>query len=219
MSRTFEFPDQVDMTRFISEQAHDLKSPFNRILGFTKVVLNGLDGPINEIQKEDLGTVFQNSSYALALMSGLVDMARLSLGEKSFNPIDNELDQLFEQAVRAWQTISPANKETRVDMIIKSSSKSVSGDEILLRQLLVNFLAFVTEYIIDSSLVSLTIEDHPEGLLFTVAAAGKNRPGPSDCDLTMFGFIGQKIIDLHNGKIISGEGDEQRAEIRFVLPN
>jgi signal transduction histidine kinase len=80
------FPEELDLAAFISEEAHDLKSPFNRILGFTKMLMKGMSGPITDMQKDDLTTVYQNGSQAMTMMSNLVDMARLGRGEKSFSP-------------------------------------------------------------------------------------------------------------------------------------
>ena len=37
-----EFPTKVDLEEKISVWAHDLRSPFNHILGFTKMVLKGM---------------------------------------------------------------------------------------------------------------------------------------------------------------------------------
>ena len=50
MVRTaLELPEQVDLVHFISREAHDLRSPFNQVVGFTKIVLNGLDGPLTDV--------------------------------------------------------------------------------------------------------------------------------------------------------------------------
>ncbi len=82
----FALPTDLDLVEFISKEAHDLKSPFNRILGFTKMLLKGMSGPLTDMQKDDLTVVYENSAQAMTAMSDLVDMARLSRGKKRFRP-------------------------------------------------------------------------------------------------------------------------------------
>jgi light-regulated signal transduction histidine kinase (bacteriophytochrome) len=214
---TFEFPEQIDLTGFISEQAHDLKSPFNRILGFVKVVLNGLDGPLNDTQKEDLTTVFKNGAYAFILMSSLVDIARLSRGEKAFSAVDVDLQQLLDQSIHQWKQQAPA-RDVQIEAVVNTSKTSLVGDQILLRQLLSTGLHHLAEFLEDPIQATIFVEDDPSGLLFKLQATGASKLGPSDCDLTMYGYIIQAILKLHKGQMQQAEGDEGRAEIQFTLP-
>jgi K+-sensing histidine kinase KdpD len=215
MATTFEFPKQIDLTHFISEQAHDLKSPFNRILGFTKVVLNGMDGPVTDLQKEDLTTVFKNSAYALVLMSCLVDIARFTLGEKAYNPKELEISDLFAQSIKAWQQSSPGRN---VQFQQSITMPTVLGDEILLRQMIAVWISYLTEYLSEPVQVTLAAESNVGGTLIRVAGSGQKSIGASECDLSMFGYIGQAILNMHQGKIHRAEGNEQEAGIEFILP-
>lgn len=61
-------------TRCVSDAAsvqrlrHDLKTPINSITGFSKVILKGIDGPINDLQREDLTTVFESGKRLLEMI-------------------------------------------------------------------------------------------------------------------------------------------------------
>ena len=67
--REIHFPSHVNLEEKISTWAHDLRSPFNHMLGFTKIVLNGQSGPLSDLQKEDLKTVYHSSLRAMALVN------------------------------------------------------------------------------------------------------------------------------------------------------
>ncbi len=59
MARTMpEFPVNFDLGAFLSRESHDLKTPFNHIIGFSRIVLKGQDGPLTDFQREDIGLGF-----------------------------------------------------------------------------------------------------------------------------------------------------------------
>ena len=93
----------MDLAAFISKQAHDLKSPFNRALGFIKLVLEGYDGPISEQAKEDLTIAHQNTQYTLVMLDALVNIARLGRGEILPVLEAHALGPILEQTISEWQ--------------------------------------------------------------------------------------------------------------------
>jgi signal transduction histidine kinase len=213
----FQFPEELDLTAFISEEAHDLKSPFNRILGFTKMMLKGMSGPITDMQREDLTTIFQNSSQAMTMMSNLVDMARLSRGEKSFAPVESEANRLLSQVVAYWGQ-NKADKEVEFEIVAYAPEVPLNADEPLLRQCILNLCLYLAEYTQLPCKISLGIEEDVDGLLFSLRSKGQKNPIPVVIDLTTSAFIGQSIIKLHGGHFRKTEGDDEGGLIEFVLP-
>ena len=55
-----------DLDHFLSWASHDLKTPLNAVIGFTKLVIKGIDGPINEIQNTDLTTAFNGGKMSFS---------------------------------------------------------------------------------------------------------------------------------------------------------
>jgi signal transduction histidine kinase len=213
----FQFPEELDLASFISEEAHDLKSPFNRILGFTKMMLKGMSGPITDMQREDLTTIFQNSSQAMTMMSNLVDMARLSRGEKSFAPVESEANRLLSQVVAYWGQ-NKTDKEVEFEIVAYAPEAPLTADEPLLRQCILNLCLYLAEYTQLPCKISLGVEEEIDGLLFSLRSKGQKNPIPVEIDLTMSAFIGQSIIKLHGGQFRKTEGDDEGGLIEFVLP-
>lgn len=60
--------------------AHDLRGPLNSILGFTELLLEGIEGPLNEVQLEDLRAMWQSGHNLLNLINAYVDLSRLNAG-------------------------------------------------------------------------------------------------------------------------------------------
>jgi signal transduction histidine kinase len=46
-------------SQFLANMSHELRTPLNSIIGYTKLILNGLEGEINGEQEKDLQAVLQ----------------------------------------------------------------------------------------------------------------------------------------------------------------
>ncbi|GAI67475.1 unnamed protein product, partial [marine sediment metagenome] len=68
-------------SQFLANMSHELRTPLNSIIGYTKLMLDGLEGDINEEQKQDLQTVYNNSKHLLELINGLLDLSRIEAGK------------------------------------------------------------------------------------------------------------------------------------------
>ncbi|GAI88277.1 unnamed protein product, partial [marine sediment metagenome] len=68
-------------SQFLANMSHELRTPLNSIIGYTKLMLDGLEGDINEEQQKDLHTVYTNSKHLLELINGLLDLSRIEAGK------------------------------------------------------------------------------------------------------------------------------------------
>ncbi len=214
---TFDIPDRFDIVEFISKEAHDLKSPFNRILGFTKMLLKGMSGPLTDMQKDDLTVVYENSVQAMAAMSNLVDMARLSRGEKAFSAVETNLGNLLTQTVAYWKQ-NKAVRDVELVTNLPEAETKVRADESLLKQCLLNWILYVVEYTQAPAQVTLTLESRETDALITIQGRGKRNIAAAEMILTMTAYIGQAILKLHNGQVLLAEGDDEGAVIQVALP-
>ncbi|MBN2148774.1 MAG: HAMP domain-containing histidine kinase [Anaerolineales bacterium] len=201
---------------FVSKEAHDLKSPFNRALGFVKLVLKGMDGPISDQAREDLTVAYQNGMYALFMMSGLVEMARLVRGERVLSLAECRVDHLLGQMIADWKRQSTREKAAKVTF--SAPACTVTADDALIRQCLSNWVSYVAEFTGEEAQIDIQAIEQPETCLFTIRSNGKKLQPPSECDLTIYGYIAQSILDLHGGKLLRAEEDEQGALIQLALP-
>jgi signal transduction histidine kinase len=216
MASNLEIPNEIDLSAFISKEAHDLKSPFNRVLGFLKLVLKGMDGPIPDQAREDLTTVYQNSLYSLALMSSLVEMARLSRGERKPALTACQTDLLVQQVIVEWKR--QLSKEFPVEVTSAAPTTLVQADEFLLRQCLSNWMSYVLEFIMLEGKLDVQVEEGEHDCRFTIRSTGKRNPRPPECDVTMYGYLAQRLLALNEGYLQELNEDEQGARVRFSLP-
>jgi signal transduction histidine kinase len=213
-----ELPAHLDLEKFISDQTHDLRSPFNQIVGFSKMLLNNL-GPNYplDMQREDLGIVYRNSQRALLLMNGLIDIARLNRHEKEVNLDKIAIDALLEQSLAYWKK-SNSEPNLQVEYQIQAAASQLVVDELLFRQILSSLVLYVAQYVDPAVKIMLTIEDEPDWFVLTVASVGKKIQPTSQLNLSMQGYIGRALIELHQGEIRRAEETDEGASVQFTLP-
>ena len=216
MPSNLEIPHELDLIEFISKEAHDLKSPFNRMLGFLKLVLKGMDGPIPDQARDDLTTVYQNSLYSLALMSGLIEMARMERGERNPTLTACQTDLLVQQVTVEWKR--QVSKEFPIEVTGNAPAVLVQADEMLLRQCLSNWMSYVLEFAQEAVKIEIKVAEDEHTCQFQVRSSGKKVPRPPECDLTIYGYLGQHLLALNEGYLQELVEDEQGALVRFSLP-
>jgi signal transduction histidine kinase len=214
---TFEFQTDIDMAEFISKRAHDLRSPYNHVVGFTKIVLNGQSGPLTDLQKEDLSISYKSAMRTLWVMNNLIDMARLSRKKRSLNLSDVDANQMLDEVIDHWKKYHYGDNSTIARMVLVNPPL-IKADESLVRQVISNFITYVKEYLQPNPNVTISVEDDQEGWLFTVEATGDIKDLHSELDIEMAGYVCQKYLELAGGKIRMGEAGDGKATVKFVLP-
>ena len=79
-------------TRFLANMSHELRTPLNSIIGFSRVLLKGIDGPVGERQREDLEAIHYSGQHLLGLITELLDLSKIEAGKMDLaqKPVDLE---------------------------------------------------------------------------------------------------------------------------------
>ena len=218
MAKTMpEFPTHFDLGAFLSRESHDLRAPFNHIVGFSRIVLKGQEGPLTDFQREDLTTVYNSGVRALFLLSSLIEIARISAGKKELSLTKIELTPFINEAVVYWRRNNPA-KDVQIEFGISIASPTMYADETQLRQIVSSLVSYVVEYTQDAAKVILTIAEEPEWLVTTIQSVGQKASSQSALDLEMLGYISRAYIEQHGGEIRVREETDEGAIVCFALP-
>jgi len=212
-----EFPAQIDLEEKISDWAHDLRSPFNHVLGFTKLMLKGQSGPLTDMQKEDLTTVYRSSLRAMALINNLIEIARLQRSEKDIKPAPLELESTIDQSIAEWQKNNPG-VEMPIALLMVTQSPSAVLDKKPFEWVLHGFFSYLAAYSDGTGSLTLEVEEEPDILVFMLRQTGIAKKGFDEITLEMFAFICKAYIELQGGQIRQNELNETEAVVQFTLP-
>lgn len=213
-----DLPDQINLEQFISAQAHDLRTPFNHITGFSKMLLNTIGvGPLTDFQKEDLGTVYRSGMRALTLMNGLIDIARINQHEKEPNLKDIDIEQTIAQGLAQWKKFNPG-ADVQTDYQVLTTTKTIHSDEQIIRQVVSSYISFVALFCEEKAKITIAVIEQSDWFLFTFTSKGMKARLPSSLDREMFGYINRNLIELQKGEIRLADETDNGAIVQFALP-
>jgi K+-sensing histidine kinase KdpD len=218
MTKThIEFPTQVELEEKISEWAHDLRSPFNQIVGFTKIMLNGQSGPLTDLQKEDLNTVYRSSLRAMSHVNNLIEIARLQRKEKNVSRAPLGLQAFLDQSIAQWQKTNPGI-EMPIATILTVSTPTVELDKQPMQWVLHGFFSYLAAFSDGTGSIAMEVADENNTLVFTLRQTGITKRGSDAMTMEMSAHICHAYIELQGGEIHQSEADETEALIQFTIP-
>jgi len=212
-----EFPTKVDLEEKISEWAHDLRSPFNHLLGFTKMVLNGQSGPLTDLQKEDLTIAYSSALRAMSQVNNLIEIARLQRGEKDVSQTSVELQSFLDETIAQWQKNHPGI-EMPIATLLMAKTLIVELDRQQTGWILSGFFSYLAAYSDGTGNLTLELSEETNVMVFTLRQSGITKRGFDEMTMEMFAHICRAYIELQGGEIRQSELDETEAIVQFTLP-
>jgi signal transduction histidine kinase len=202
-----------ELDEFLDWASHDLKTPLNAVIGFTKLVIKGIDGPINETQTTDLTTAFNGGQRMLSLLSYLVDIARINNGV-TLSRSEQNLAAFITETFERWKTQNPTKPLTH-DIQIASPTFSLDPQQM---RLIINHLLTFAAIRVTEGTVSLSAHANDQGLNVSIQSTGKKAVDKSEMDSAMLGFITSALIKLHGGKMNEPQETDDGLLLSFSLP-
>lgn len=129
----------AEKDKFFSIIAHDLKSPFAGIMGYSTLLLEEFDELSKQEMKDFIGSLDKLSKNTFKLIENLLDWSRLQTGKMKCAPIKL---QLYESVLYATSLVS-ANAERKEIKILNKINEVpfIKADERMLNSVLENFLS------------------------------------------------------------------------------
>lgn len=125
--------------KFLSIISHDLRAPFNSILGFTEMLLDeNMEFTIEE-KKEFLTYIKHAAEQQLRLLNNLLEWSRLETGRIRFEPKPSNLKKLVESSILSL--IGNAHRKNIELTQYIPENITVNVDENLVQQLFSNLIA------------------------------------------------------------------------------
>ena len=139
--------------KFFSIIAHDLKNPFNALLGASRE----LNDNINELDKEEVKEIsfiiVRNAQNAYSLLGNLLEWSRSQLGGIEFDPQRLGLKEIVAESIKNVEGEAGTKK---IKLFNKVEDISVYADKNLLKTILRNLLSNAVKYTHNGGIVGVS---------------------------------------------------------------
>ena len=150
-------------SQFLANMSHELRTPLNSIIGFSRVILKGIDGPVSDMQQQDLTAIYNSGQHLLGLINDILDLARIEAGKMELN---FEEVHLADMATSVMSTAKGLVKEKPIQLVqrIPQNMPAVRGDTMRVRQVLLNLISNASKFTDHGSItVETSIQRGPTG--------------------------------------------------------
>jgi len=130
-------------SKFLANMSHEIRTPMNAIIGMTELALREY---MTSIAKEYIFAVKQAGTNLLSLINDILDFSKIESGKLEIIPIDYKFSFLINDVVNIIKMMI-TDLRLRFEINIDSNIPNVLfGDEIRIRQVLLNILGNAVKY-------------------------------------------------------------------------
>lgn len=130
---------------FIANMSHELRTPMNAIIGYTDLLLDEVDGPLNEDQKASLKKVAANARHLLQLINDVLDISKIESGKIELRPKEVDLKGLIDSIMVTFEPLI-AKKGLSFELNIESGAEKLYVDEDKAKQILINLISNAVKF-------------------------------------------------------------------------
>lgn len=127
-------------SNFLATVSHELRTPLTSVIGYSEMLLEGLAGEIQPLQREYVQTIMAKGDQLLQIISEILDISKIESGIVQLNCEPMELPELLRQVTDAMM---PQARQKAIQLKYQAPQglPTISADRAKTRQVLLNLLS------------------------------------------------------------------------------
>lgn len=157
LSSTAEIAENASKAKsiFLSNMSHDIRTPMNAIIGYTRIALK--KNPDPEI-KNCLEKINESSDHLLSLINDVLDISRIESGKTSYNPVPVDITTITDMVLDISQGfLNGRDIQLNVERDT-FENPYVLADAVRIREILVNIMSNSIKFTNDGGRISFKTE-------------------------------------------------------------
>ncbi len=220
--------------KFFSIIAHDLKNPFNTLLGFSELMINNWDDYDRKQLSEFINIINSTSKNAYSLLENLLEWSRSQTGRIELNPEKINLFRLVEENIGLLKGVAD-NKSIKLTDEVKKDAVAFADRNMIntvIRNLLTNALKYTSkggmvrissELTADSVIIKVTdtgvgIQEENLEKLFRIDVNYSTRGTEDEAGTGLGLILCKEFIQRNKGEIKAKSTFGIGSEFSFTLP-
>jgi signal transduction histidine kinase/DNA-binding response OmpR family regulator len=239
--KAIEEMKQLDIikSQFLANMSHELRTPLNSIIGFSRVILKGIDGPITEQQQQDLSAIYNSGQHLLGLINNILDLSKIEAGKMELTLEEINIADTISNVVTTSAGLVK-DKPIKLVQEVESGLPAVRADPMRLRQILLNLISNAAKFTEEGSItISASLHTPSTGIPEVMVSVTDTGPGIALEDQkklfqafsqvdssatrktggTGLGLsICKRLVELHGGKISVHSAPGKGSTFYFTIP-
>ena len=221
-------------SEFLASMSHELRTPLHTIIGFTELLAEQSEGPLNEKQQRFIHHVHQDALHLLELINDVLDLSKIEAGRVDLRLEHFDAGEVVREALIGIFPMSEAKGHIMVNRV---DSCPVYADRVRFREILTNLLSNAVKFTPDKGEITVSAERSAEGLAaFTVSDTGIGiAPADHGAIFETFRQVGsttrgvregtglglaivKRLVEMHGGRITIESERGKGSRFTFTIP-
>jgi PAS domain S-box-containing protein len=220
---------------FLASMSHELRTPLHTIIGFSELLTEQLEGPLNEKQNRFVGHILQDARHLLELINEVLDISKIESGRLELKRETFDFSHCVEE-VLAGIHHHAANKKITLENKNRFQN-TLWADRLRVKEILYNLLSNAVKFTPEGGKVWIESADDGNFLEVSICDSGIGIPEAEQFLIfdkfyqagdsrkaaregTGLGLsITKHLVELHGGHIsvVSRPGQGSRFTVSFPL--
>lgn len=226
-------------TEFLANMSYELRSPLTSISGFAEMLQKQYVGPLNDIQKDYIGGIYQSAQQLAALISDIIDLATVEAGYIKIESSEFEIRPVIDNVI-ALLSERVKLKDVTMTVAVAPDIVTMHADETRVKQIIGNLISNAVKttkakghIVIDVSHgvlgdggrgpITITVGDDGPGIdaegqahLFDPFFRGSLKKGAE----TALGLsLVKRFVELHGGEVTVDSEPGKGTRVRCTFPS
>jgi signal transduction histidine kinase len=217
--------------------SHELRTPLNSIIGFADVLLQGIDGELNDMALNDIQLIHNSGKHLLALINDILDLAKIESGKMELVRDAVDLKEVA-NAVLATSNSLVKDKPVQIAIDVPAALPPVYADKLRLNQILLNLVSNAAKFTHQGTItIKATLDKQkPDTMTLSVVDTGIGIPANKlntiferfrqvDASTTRkYGGTGlglaicKQLVEMHGGTLNVKSKEGIGSEFYFTVP-
>ncbi len=221
-------------SEFLASMSHELRTPLHTIIGFSELLGEELEGPLNEKQHRFIQHIHKDSLHLLELINDVLDISKIEADRLELRPEAFDFTALIAESLASVRSLAEAKSH-----ILESASnvpRAVEADRLRIKQVLVNLLSNAIKFTPEGGRIGVDARVHESAVVVSITDTGIGIPQEEHESIfdkfhqvgattkgvregTGLGLaITKRLVEQHGGSISVQSKPRQGSTFVFTLP-
>ncbi|MEZ4672325.1 MAG: GAF domain-containing protein [Anaerolineae bacterium] len=150
-------------SQFLANMSHELRTPLNSIIGYAEVLLDGIDGDLNDEATQDVESIHNSGKHLLTIINDILDLAKIEAGQMIVDRREIDPMTVVQDAMNTVDILA-RNKGLELRVETSGDIPNIQGDAIRMKQIVINLVNNAIKFT-ETGSVTVSVERYSDSQL------------------------------------------------------